>query len=103
VEVQGKLESQCEQVIKILQEQIPMLLRHANDGDEFKTAYSAALAVIRGLDDVGIIGDENLLMLAREAMEKRGKSKEVALTLFAYEFDHPTMPPWERVTDGKVQ
>jgi hypothetical protein len=98
------MKSQCEQVMEILNDQMKRLMaRDPNDLDEFKTAYSAALTIIRGLDDVGIIGDENLLMLAREAMEKRGKSKGVALTLFAHEFDHPTMPPWERVTDSKVQ
>jgi hypothetical protein len=97
------MKSQCEQVMEILNDQMKRLLaRDPNDPDDFKTAYSAALAVIRALGDVGIIGDTNLLMLAREAMESRGKSKQVALSLFADEFDHPSMPPWERVTISRV-
>jgi hypothetical protein len=97
------MKSQCEQVMGILNEQMKRLLaRDPNDLDEFKTAYSAALAIIRGLEEAGIIGDTNLLMLARESLQSRGKSKDVALALFAHEWDYPTTPPWERVT-SKVQ
>jgi|HubBroStandDraft_6_1064221.scaffolds.fasta_scaffold1405834_1 hypothetical protein len=93
------MKSQCEQVMEILNAQMQTLLASdPNDKGEFKIAYSAALFIIRNLDDEGIIGDQTLLMLAREAMEKRGKSKNVALALFAHEFDMPSMPPWERVT-----
>jgi len=84
--------------MEILNAQMQRLLASdPNDRDEFKVAYSAALAIVRNLDDEGIIGDQTLLMLAREAMEKRGKPKNVALALFASEFDMPSMPPWERV------
>jgi hypothetical protein len=85
--------------MELLNTQMQRLLAHnPNDSDDFKVAYSAVLAIIRGLDDEGIIGDGNFLMLVREAMEKRGKSKRVALSLLSSEFDHPSMPPWERET-----
>jgi hypothetical protein len=91
------MNSQSEQVIEILQQEMNRLLvQNPNDHDDFRTAYSAALAVIRGLDEQGVIGDTDLLMLAREAMQQRGKSKSTALALFADEFDSPSRPPWER-------
>jgi hypothetical protein len=81
--------------MEVLNDQMKRLLaQNPNDPDDFKTAFSAALAIIRGLDDAGIIGDGNLLMLAREAMQSRGKSREAALALFAYEWKHPSMFPW---------
>jgi hypothetical protein len=42
------------------------------------------------------------MTLAREAMEKRGKSKNVALLLFAHEFHMPSIPPRERL-NSKTQ
>lgn len=95
-------ESQCERVMEILSAQMQRLLAHnPNDADDFQVAYSAALAIIRGLDEGGIIGDDTLLMLVREATETRGKSKAAALALLSHEFDHPSVPPWER--NAKLQ
>ncbi len=91
------MKSQSEEVMEILQAQIPRLLaQDPKANDEFRTDYSAALAVIRSLEDAGIIGDSTLLMLASEALKKRNKTKEVGLSLLAFEWDTPSLPPWER-------
>lgn len=66
-----------------------MLAQDPDDKDEFLTAYDAALTVMRNLEDAGFIGDQTFLSLAKEARDKRGKSREIALALLNAEYLMP--------------
>jgi hypothetical protein len=89
--VEAKMKkSQSQEVLEILQAQIPRLLaQDPEDKEEFLTAYDAAIAVMRNLEAAGIIGDQTFMSMAREACDKRGKSRETALALLNAEYLMP--------------
>lgn len=91
-----EINTQSEELTRILNSGLKDLLVLAEDPENFKTIYSVALQVIRSLEDSGIIGDQTLLMLACEALKKHDKTKIVGLSMLDFEWDHPSIPPWEK-------